>query len=702
MVRTQQSHQWLPLILLLATIMAGPACNQAVPADPPVSKVEVVVDTLHGHGIEDPYRWLEEQDSSDTRVWIDAQNRYTQSVLERISGREKVRQRLTELIKVDRIGRPIERNGRYFLYKRAADQDQYVIYKREGLHGADEVLVDANAMSTDHSVSCDILDISRDGKLLAYTVQRGGEDEKEVRFLDVETGQELADVFPRANYFGLSITADNRALYYCLYDFEKGARVYYHAFGADRAEDKLIFGEGYGPEKIIGCELSEDRRYLLLPVYYGSSGTKNEFYYLDVAKGGPVKTLVNDIEARFYGQVAGGKIFVQTNWEAPNWRILAVDLSKPARKYWKEIIPASDAGIEDFSLAGGKIFVAYLENVSSRVKIFEPDGKETGELPVPSLGSVTGIIGQWNGDELFYQFSSYHIPSTVYRYDVATGEQEIFTRRNAPVDTDKIEVRQVWFESRDGTKVPMFVVHAKDLKLDGQRPTYLYGYGGFNSSETPYFNSLAVLWAEQGGVFAVANIRGGGEFGDDWHQAAMFEKKQNSFDDFIAAAEWLIANNYTNSSKLAISGGSNGGLLVGAVMNQRPELCRAVVCWHPLLDMLRYHKFLMGPFWVTEYGSADEPDQFEYIYEYSPYHHVKKGTKYPAVLLISGDSDTRVDPMHARKMTALLQATTGSDNPVLLYYDTKAGHSGGRPATQQIEDLTVETSFLWWQLGVDF
>ncbi|MFQ5454294.1 MAG: prolyl oligopeptidase family protein [Candidatus Zixiibacteriota bacterium] len=464
----------------------------------------------------------------------------------------------------------------------------------------------------------------------------------------------------------------------------------------------MIFGEEYDSEKIISSSLSEDGHYLIMSLYYGSSGSKTEIYYKDLFNDTPVIPLVNDIDAEFYGSVAGDIMYMKTNWKASNWRIIAADLTNPSKENWSEVIPNSEAVIENFSLTGGKIFVNYLENVNSHVEIYTPDGKEAGEISFPSLGTVSGVYGHWDGNEAFYQFTSFHIPSTIYHYDLSTDEQEIWAQQNVPVNTDNIEVKQIWFQSKDGTKVPMFVVHKKGLELDGNNPTYLTGYGGFNSSYKPYFSSTAVLWVEQGGIYVVTNLRGGGEFGDAWHRAAMFEKKQNTFDDFIAAAEWLIENKYTSPSKLAIAGGSNGGLLVGAALTQRPDLFQAVLCSYPLLDMLRYHKFLVGSFWISEYGSADSAEQFEYIYKYSPYHNVHQGTKYPSVFFVTGDADTRVDPCHARKMTALLQSATTPDNPVLLYYDTKAGHSRGTPLTKRIDDQVVKIGFLSWQLGMNW
>jgi len=686
------------MMILLAGICG---CGKKL-GPPPQSKVEVVVDTLHGVAIEDPYRWLEDQESAETRAWIDAQNVYTESHVQAYPGKAKIEKRLDELYRIDYTSSPSWREGRYFLYKKAADQDQYIIYMREGLHGEDQVLVDPHGMDPEHTTSVDMTDISLDGKLMAYSVRQGGAEEEEVHFLNVDTREELDEFMPVANYFGVQIKADNSGYYYSHYSDTVGCRIYYHEFGTDMADDPLLFGEGYGPEIIVGLSLSEDGRYLGLGAYYGSSGKKNDLYYMDAVKGGKIKTLINDVEAKFYGRSVGNKVYIQTNWNAPNWRIMVADLGKPNRKHWKEVIPTSEtAVIEGFSLVGGKIVVRYLEDVQSKVKIFDADGKLQRELSPPALGTISGLSGHWDGNESFYSFVSFHMPRTIYRYDVATGEQEVFDKSKIEIDSDNMVVKQVWFDSKDGTRVPMFVVHGKDLKLDGNNPTMIYSYGGFNSSSTPYFSRTATLFCENGGVYCLANLRGGGEFGEEWHKAAMFEKKQNTFDDLYAAAQWLIDNKYTNPSKLACSGGSNGGLTVGVAMTQRPDLFKAVVCTYPLLDMLRFHLTLMGPFWTSEYGSADGPDQFEYINEYSPYQNVTKGTIYPAVLFVTGDADTRVDPMHARKMTAMMQAATGSTNPILLHYDTKAGHMGGTPTSKLVQDVLVQVGFLFTNLGVN-
>lgn len=685
---------------LLALVVAAWLWAQSpAPAGPPPTRSDNVREILHGVEVVDPYRWLEDQESPETRAWIEAENQYTQSLLGSWPGREPLKQRLIALIRTDRIGTPIVRQGRYFFFKRLANQDLSVLYMRRGLRGKDEVLIDPHPMSADHTTSVSLEDVSDDGHLVAYGVREGGQDEVTVRLLDVDKRKDLADQLPKGRYFDVQLKPDRTGCYYSRLE-AAGPRVYYHAFGADPAQDKEIFGQGYGPEKIISLEMSEGGRYLIIHVLYGSAADKTEVYVQDIAQAGPIVAIVNDLNARFFARSGGDQLFLQTNWQAPHGRILAVDLKNPSREHWRTVVPESDAVIDDVALAGGRLFVTYLQDVQSLVKVFTPAGAFVREISFPSPGTVTNINGTWSGPEAFFAFTSFHIPNTIYRHQVASGKQNVWAQLKVPVDSRQFEVKQVWYESKDKTRVPMFLVYKKGLKLDASHPTLLTGYGGFNLSSTPFFSSTAVVWAERGGVYALANLRGGGEFGEEWHRAGMRERKQNVFDDFVAAAEWLIANGYTKPEKLAISGGSNGGLLVGAALTQRPDLFRAVVCSYPLLDMLRYHKFLVARFWVPEYGSADDADQFKYIYAYSPYQHVQPGTKYPAVLFISGDSDTRVAPLHARKMAARLQAATASGRPVLLHYDTKSGHSGGQPVSKQIEDLTDSLSFLFWQLGV--
>jgi prolyl oligopeptidase len=544
------------------------------------------------------------------------------------------------------------------------------------------------------------MSVSDDGGLMAYGIREAGEDEVLVRIFDVDHMENTGEYIPKGRNSDIAIQPDNEGFYYTRYEDEADL-VYYHRMGTDPAEDALIFGEGYGAGVGVAAALSDDGRYLLLTIYHGSAARKTELYYQNLTTCGEIVPIVNDVEAKFTGSIAGGHLYIETDWDAPNGRIFRVDMTNPARDTWKEIIPETEAVLKGFTLAGGRIIVRYHENVIPTLKVFETDGTPVTVIEPPTIGYLSPAEGWWHDDQAFFRFSSFHIPPTVYRYDLRTLTQSVWAAAEIPIDAEMFEVKQVWYESLDGTEVPMFIGYRKDITLDGSNPTLLYGYGGFRSTMTPYFSSRSATWMKLGGVYAVPSLRGGGEFGETWHRAGMLEQKQNTFDDFTAAAEWLIENDYTNPERLACMGGSNGGLLVGAVFTQRPELFRAVVCTYPLLDMVRYHKFLIARFWVPEYGSSDDPEQFEYIYDYSPYHQVEDGTEYPAILFVTGDADTRVDPLHARKMTALVQAATGSDKPVLLHYDTTAGHSAGRPITVVIEDVTDQLMFLAWQLGVD-
>jgi prolyl oligopeptidase len=672
---------------------------QAQTLKAPVTRQDNFREIIHGVEIIDPYRWLEDQQSTETRQWIDAQNQYTHALLDGLPSRPLIQKRLAELLRTDSVSAPFEQAGRYFLFKKRAEDDLAILFLRKGLNGTDEVLIDPHTLSADHTTGIRLEDVSGDGRLMLYSIRRGGEDETELHVMDVDSRKDFPDQLPRALYRGTSFKKDGSGFYYSLQRREVGIRVFYHAIGTDPSKDVEVFGKGYGPDKWVSASVSEDGRYVLFTVEHGWA--KNEVYVQEIA-GGPVKSIVNDIDAHFYAWFAGDRLVMQTDWQAPKNRIVVVDLKSPARDHWREIIPTGPDAIEGFALAGGKLFVSYLHNVASQVKIFTIDGKPLGEVPLPGLGSAGGYGGRWNSNEAFFGFTSYVMPETIYRYDVATGKAEVWAQRKVPFKSDDFEVEQVWYASKDGTKVPMFLVHRRGLKPNGKLPTLLYGYGGFNVSLTPNFNTAAALWAEQGGVYAVANLRGGGEFGEAWHKAGMLDKKQNVFDDFIAAAEWLIKNNYTNPSKLAIQGGSNGGLLVGAALTQRPELYQAVLCEFPDLDMIGYYRFKNNnPPALLEYGNASDPEQFKFLAAYSPYQKVKPGTKYPAVFFTTGDADTRVPPLQARKMTARLQAATASGRPVVLLYDTKAGHAGGRPLSKIIEDLSLEIAFLFWQLGLD-
>jgi prolyl oligopeptidase len=696
--------------LILHASLAALACATVAAAQehsnnsvcPPPTRKDATVETLHGVSIPDPYRWLEDQDSPETRAWIEAENRCTAAVLTVLPGRELITKRLSDLQKTDSFTVPLGRSGDYFFTKRAADQDLFVLCRRHGLEGADEILLDPQGLSPDHSTSISLMGVSADASLVAYGVRVGGQDEITIHFLETKTRRDLPEQLPQANYYAVDFEPSSRALYYARTTPE-GPRVFHHVIGTPSTSDPEIFGKGFGPEKIITAQVSQDGRDLLITVVYGSGSTRTELYFKDLRSGSdtPVRPVVNDTDSLFFGEVQAGKLILYTNWKAPKWHIFSVELGNPRRESWKEIIPESDAAFEAVALYGNKIFVQYVRNVVSQLKIFDVDGKPAGEVHLPSLGAVSGSSGVWNSQNVFLSFESFNIPTSLYRYDAQSGSLQPWVSPKVPIDPNAYTVEQVWYESKDKTRVPMFLFYKKGLTKDGSRPTWLTGYGGFNVNLTPGFYAPAVEWADAGGVYAQPNLRGGGEFGEAWHQAGMKENKQNVFDDFLAAGEWLIANHYTSSKELAIEGGSNGGLLVGASLTQRPDLFRAVICEYPLLDMLRYQKFMKGSFWVPEYGSADVPAEFKYLRPFSPYHNVKDATNYPAVLFITGDGDTRVAPLHARKMTARLQAANASKNPILILYDTKSGHSGGRPLGKQIEEETDTISFLFSQLGVN-
>jgi prolyl oligopeptidase len=664
---------------------------------PPAARQDNVKETIHGVEIVDPYRWLEDETNQETQNWVAGQNAYMHALLDPLPMLPAIHKRMDELLRHDSITGATQEGGYYFFYKKQANQDLWSIYRRRASGGPDELLLDPHNLSADHTTAVAYRDATPDAALMLYSLRRGGEDESEIHILDINSRRDLPDVMPRAIYTYLNWKKDKTGFYYGVRSRGKEPKIYFHALGTDPTKDTVVFSHGYDADIWLTPEVSENGRYLLATAWTGWS--KTEVFIKDLAADGPFVPLVTGIDAQFRCSFAGDLLLVRTDWKAPNSRVLRIDLRNPSPDQWREIVPEGKEAIEEVSLIGGKVFVRYLHNVNSRISIFSAEGKQLGDVPLPSAGSAS-IYGRWERDDGFLEFSSFTTPDTIYRYFASTGKREVWYRLQVPIDPGHFAVEQVWYASKDGTRVPMFLVHRKGLKLNGNLPVMLYGYGGFNVSQTPDFSTTASWWAEQGGVFAMANIRGGGEFGEAWHKAGMLDKKQNVFDDFIAAAEWLIKNKYTNPQKLAIWGGSNGGLLVGAVMTQRPELFRAVLCWHPDLDIVRYPKLTKhnSPASMLEYGNADDPQQFKFVYAYSPYQHVMPGTKYPAVLFISGDEDTRVPPEQARKMTARMQAATSSGRPVLLMYDTKAGHSGGRPLSQIIDEYALELTFLAWQL----
>jgi len=657
---------------------------------------------MHGIDIPDPYRWLEDQEGPETRAWITAQNAYTRTILDSVPGRERWRTILEKMSRVDFQSPPRLVNGRYFYLRRSADQEQAVIIVREGIAGSERVLVNPNQLNPDGSVSALIWDVRPDGRVLAWSRRKGGEDEFEVHLLDVDTGKPFAEGLPRGFYIYFYLLPDKSGFLYTRRRPE-GTRVLEHRFGTAVAEDRELFGAGVPDEKLMSVMLSEDGRFVTVFVTDGAGeGSRTRLYFLDRSKGGEFQPLITDIDANFFGNFGGHTLFLGTTWKAPRGRLLAIDLDHPARERWREVIPESkDSVLLEARPVGRKLLVAFLHNVSTRLAVFEPAGKLVRDIPQPTLGtSYLTERGGWNSAEGFYTFQSFATPPAIYRYDIATGRQALWHKPNVPVDTDAIATTQVWYKSKDGTRVPMFVVSKKGITLDGNRPVLLRGYGGYGAITQPGFSAQQAMWVNDGGVLAVANIRGGGEFGDKWHRDGMLEKKQNSFDDFIAAAEWLIANKYTRPAKLAIQGSSNGGMLVAVAAMQRPDLFRAVICGNPHLDMLRYHKFMKAAPWVQEYGNPDVAEEFAYLSKYSPYQHVREGERYPAMLFTTGDADTRVAPLHARKMTARMQAASRSGLPVLLRYSLVGGHMGAGALSQILDQQVDEVAFLYSQLGM--
>jgi prolyl oligopeptidase len=693
--------------LLAALLLFAPAAARSafLPA-PPTTRVQAVVDTLHGVPIEDRYRWLEDKDSPETRTWVRAQMAYTMEQLNKVAGRDQVVAALAKYSRVDARNLPSVRGKRLFFTTRRADQQQLVLVMRESFDGPDVVLVDPNPMSADHTTSVSLVTVSLDGRMLVYGIRKGGEDERELHVYDVEKHAEVPGGLPKGRFFSVQFDKQKTGYWYSRWQPE-GSRIRFHRLADDPAKDALVYGDGLGPSEIPAASLSDNGRWLLIGVFVGSSGDDTRYYLKNVESNGPIVTVADTLHCALNLDMAGDQLVIETNWRAPNHRVLVADPKQPQPAYWKEIVPeAKDAVIQSVALAGGRLYVEVLQNVASHLRAYSLDGTPAGEVPLPGIGSTDGsggetggMRGEWAGKEGYYQFSSFNRPPTIYRYDFSTGNAAPWWTSSAPFAADAFEVRQFTIRSSNDARVPFFVVSRKGTALDGSSKVLLGGYGGFNVSITPVFSPFVAAWLDLGGVYVSANLRGGSEFGEDWHKDGMLAKKQHVFDDFLNVSQWLLTHGYCKREGMGINGGSNGGLLVGAAMTQRPELYGAVLCQVPLLDMLRYDRFLVAKFWVPEYGSAENAGQFEWLRAYSPYQRVKPGVKYPSVMFVTGDSDTRVDPLHARKMAALMQSL-GGDNPVLLHYDVSSGHAGGKSVDKSIEDNADLLQFLRWRLGM--
>jgi prolyl oligopeptidase len=673
-----------------------------LPSPPDVQTVPVT-DNYFGTKIQDNYRWLEDANSADTKAFIDSENAYTARYMEQARIRPQIANDMDALEHVSTWKVPILRGDDLFFEKMLAGEDQASIYVRHGWTEKDKRLIDPAQFSRDPNASVNLDDVSRDGTLVAYDLRQGGADESTVHVFNVNTGKTIEDELPSGIYLSVAFTPDGKGLYYSRMD-QKGTLVYEHELGTRISRDTLVFGKEFrgeelGPNDLMESFLSDDYRYLIVQIDRGVPAKRVDIVYRDLTKPGSFfEILVWGIDSRFSADYVKGAWYVSTDYKSPNWRILKADPGVMPEA-WTTIVPEEANAIEGFNIVGNKIYINRLHDVKSETSIYTLDGKPAGKLENDSIGLVTTLEGKATDRYGFYSFESFIAPPTIYRLDSLTGKREIFAQPKVPFDSSQYELKQVFFTSKDGTKVPMFIAGKKGLKQDGSERLLMTAYGGFNLSIFPDWRPVYAWWLQQGGWFALPNLRGGGEYGERWHEQGMFEKKQNVFDDFYAAAEYLIANKYTSRQHFAIYGGSNGGLLMGAAITQRPDLFSAVDCAYPLLDMLRYQKFEQGPHWMTEYGSADKEDQFPYLLKYSPYQNVKAGTAYPAVLFFTGASDTRVDPLHARKMTALLQADSSSGRPVLLHYSVSGGHSAGVGVEQKIQDATDQLTFLWTETG---
>ena len=680
---------------------------------PPAAEPKPVIDNYFGTKITDNYRWLEDAKSTETRAFIDEENAYTRRYLKQAHIRNQVQDDLDPLEHTSRWSIPIQRAGNYYFMKRLAGEEQPSIYMRHGWTGAvvkgqpsapkDERLVDPAAFSRDPNTSVRLADVSRDGMLLAYQVRQGGADEATVRIYSLTKKKPLEDELPAGIYYSIVFTPDGKGLYYARND-RKGTLLYLHIIGLRTSADKLIFGREFhgellGPIDLFSADITDDAHYLVITIQRGVPAKRVDICFRDLTKpASPFEVLVWGLDSRFATVYAKGAWYIRTDYNSPNGRILRADPGIMPEA-WKSIVPEDKDVIETFSIVGSKIYVKRLHDVKSETSVYTLDGKPAGTINYDGIGSASGVSGRPSDRYGFFSFESYIQPPTIYRIDTTTGKRELFAEPKIPFDTAQYELKQVFCKSKDGTQIPIFIAGKKGLPQDGSARLLMTGYGGFNLSETPTWNPAWAWWIQQGGYFAVPNMRGGGEYGESWHEQGMFEKKQNVFDDWFAAARYLIDQKYTSPQHFAITGRSNGGLLMGASITQHPELFSAVWCGYPLLDMLRYQKFEQGPHWTTEYGSAENEKQYPYLYKYSPYQNVKPRSDYPAVMFFTGDSDTRVDPLHARKMTALLQSVSTSGRPVLLHYSLAGGHSAGVSVEQQIQDDADQLAFLWTETG---
>lgn len=670
------------------------------------------VDDYHGTKVADPYRWLENPDSPETRAWVEAENKLTFGYLEKLPARQVLKDRLTKLWNYERFSIPFKYGGRYFYSRNNGLQNQSVLFWLDSLKGEPKLLLDPNTLSTDGTVALSGMSVSDDGKLVAYGLSAAGSDWQEWHVRDVETGKDLPDLLKWIKFSGASWTKDSKGFFYSRYDEPKQGsmlrdanyyqKLYFHKLGTAQSEDVLVYERPDVKEMEFHGAVTDDGKYLIIHVSQ-DTGHKNRLYYKDLsAKDAPVVKLLDEFDAGYGFIDNDGPVFwIKTDLQAPRGKVIAIDTRQPERKNWKTIVPEAKETLEGVNIFGDQVFAMYLKDAHSQTRIYDLNGKHLRDVELPGLGTVAGFGGKRTDTETFYSYTSFTTPATIYRYDIKTGKSELYRQPTVDFNPNDYETKQVFYTSKDGTRVPMFITYKKGLKLDGNNPTLLYGYGGFNVSLTPAFSVSSLVWMEMGGVFAQPNLRGGGEYGEDWHQAGTKLNKQNVFDDFIAAAEWLIANKYTSTPKLAIRGGSNGGLLVGACLTQRPELFGAAIPQVGVMDMLRFHKFTIGWAWASDFGNSDDEKQFAAIYKYSPLHNLKPGTKYPPTLITTADHDDRVVPGHSFKFAAAMQAAQAGEAPVLIRIETRAGHGAGKPISKTIEEAADIWAFLMKSLGMN-
>ncbi len=692
------------LVLLGQSATSVAAQTMIKPITYPPARKSDQTDDYHGVKVADPYRWLEDLDSAETGAWVEAQNKLTFGFLSEIPSRQKIKARLTKLWNYERYGVPFKEGGNYFYTRNSGLQNQSVLYTVTSLEGQPKVLLDPNTLSADGTVALSGLAISEDGKRMAYGLSASGSDWQEWKVREVESGKDLSDTVKWVKFSEASWTPDGKGFFYSRYDEPKDdalkgtnyfQKLYYHKLGTPQMEDVLVYERPDQKDWLFGGSVTEDGRYLIISIYQGTD-VKSRVYYKDLkAPDAQVVKLLDDFDAsyNFIGN-DGSQFWFQTDADAPRGKIIAIDTAKPDRKNWKVVVPEAKETLQNVSLVNHMLVANYLKDAHTQVKIFNPNGKFVREVDFPGLGTASGFDGKATDKETFYAFTGFTSPTTIYRYDLVTGKSTIFRQPKVDFDPNDYETKQVFYKSKDGTQVPMFITHKKGLKLNGNNPTYLFAYGGFNISLTPAFSVSNLVWMEMGGVYAQPNLRGGGEYGEEWHQAGMKLKKQNVFDDFIAAAEWLIANKYTSTPKLAIGGGSNGGLLVGSVMTQRPDLFGATLPAVGVMDMLRFQKFTIGWAWVSDYGSSENADEFKALFAYSPLHNIKPGTAYPATMVTTADHDDRVWPGHSFKFAAALQEAQAGPAPILIRIETKAGHGAGKPTSKIIEEVADRWAFL--------